>query len=170
MSSLTEEERYNLSNPNYSKREVYEIQKKIITSKPDVLQLLFGIINNFEGVRVLENIITHTKRTVRLDYPEIIPYITNDVIERQERIYKLWRRLNNIRDGVFGSACRQYLRDRFLEKEMEKWRNDGSKLESTKCFIKKMFSQPKPSRELLRVLSFPNRHLNSVEITCFKYI
>jgi hypothetical protein len=73
-----------------SKRELYELQKQIITTSPEFLDLMWNVID--DSLRLKD-----AKFIIKVKYPELLPFVTDDVIEKSGRLYHLSKYLSSNR-------------------------------------------------------------------------
>jgi hypothetical protein len=64
----------------------YESQKRVIINMPEFLDLMWGVIDN--SLRLED-----AKYIIRMKYRELLPFTTDDVIERSSRLYILSKTL-----------------------------------------------------------------------------
>ena len=72
-----------------SKRTMYEMKKIAITTSPEFYGLMFNVIDC--SVRL-----SHCKFIIKEKYPELLPFVTDDIIEKNARLYHLIKKLNSI--------------------------------------------------------------------------
>mgnify|MGYP003656761189 CR=1 FL=1 len=64
----------------------YESKKNQIINMPEFLDLMWGVIDN--SLRVQD-----AKYIIRMNYRELLPFTTDDVIDRSARLYHLSKTL-----------------------------------------------------------------------------
>jgi hypothetical protein len=71
---------------NISKRVMYEMQKMAVTTSPEFYGLMFSVIDSSLRLR-------DCKFIIKENFPELLPFVTDDIIEKNARLYHLIKKL-----------------------------------------------------------------------------